>query len=217
LDSYGAERVPIGEVLLGSTRKAAALVTLRNLAAPVALPVGLGFLNAVKPLKRKIEHKIMRGFCGLALHYEDGPLTKANEPGQRHGIRPGHRVETSERTAREHPGWAALRDELTDPRWKLLVFAAADGHAEDMVLALKHIDRRHGAVVSVRTVVEGTTSGGIPHGMLPLADPGGALRRDFAAHSGDFALIRPDGYLAGVGPLRGVSQLTATLRACGLT
>lgn len=218
LDSYGAERVPIGKVLLGSTRKAAALVTLRNLAAPLVLPVGLGLLNAVKPLKRKIEHKIVGGFCGLALHYEDGPLTMTSGSGrQQGGIMPGHRVETSRRVARDSPGWAALRGELVDSRWHLLAFAAADDQAEDLVLTLKHIDRRYGEAVSVRTVVEAPGSDGLPHAMLPLADPGGALRRDLAAQPGDFALIRPDGYLAGSGPLRGVSQATATLRACGLT
>lgn len=124
--------------------------------------------------------------------------------GQRQrGIIPGHRVETSQRVARESPGWAALRGELVDSRWHLLAFAAAADDAEDLVLTLKHIDRRYGEAVSVRTVVEGPAGDGLPHAMLPLADPGGVLRRDLAAQPGDFALIRPDGYLAGGGPLQG--------------
>ena len=193
LDGYGAERVPIGKALLGSTRTATALVALRNALAPVALPVGLGILRRLGPLKRGIEQKMMRGFSGLALEYPDSPLSRP-QPG-RGGPRPGQRVGCSAETAAASAGWRELCAELTDPRWTVLVFGA-DATA---------VRERYSGALSVRTV--GAT------GPRPLADPGDTVRAWFAASDGDYALIRPDGYLAASGPL---TELTDVLSTCHL-
>jgi NADPH-dependent dioxygenase len=210
LDSYGAERVPIGEKLLKSTRKATALVALRTAIAPVALPVALGVLNTLKPIKRKIEGKIIRGFCGLALEYEQSPLTqRPADRDTRGGIPPGHRVGCDRAAESNHPGWQALCAELRDPRWKLLAFV--DG--PEARVALEHADQRYGAAVSVRTV---SRDGAARLGPHPLADPDGALRKGIGAGAGDYALIRPDGYLAGKGDVGTAGQLDAQLRAVHL-
>nr|ADE34483.1 SsfO2 [Streptomyces sp. SF2575] len=195
LDSYPAERVPIGEVLLNSTRTATALVALRNAAAPVALPLGLGFLRAVKPLKRKVERKMMAGMSGLLLHYAASPLTKPlPEAEQAAGIAPGHRVGCSLAAERTSAGWREMIAELADPRWVLLVFARDAKQAVDLRADLEQLDEAYGGAVSVRTV-----SPGDGDGLHPLADPGSVLRSDIGAGPGDFALVRPDGYLCAKG------------------
>ncbi|GAA1953572.1 FAD-dependent monooxygenase [Amycolatopsis minnesotensis] len=206
LDSYAAERVPVGEVLLGTTKTATALIALRNAAAPVLLPLGLGVLNAVRPLKHRVERKIMRTMSGLALSYPDSPLSL---PGAARGTgyRQGDRVGCSERAHESSAGWRALCTELTDPRWTLLGFGAGNR------AALEHIDRRYGAAVSVRTVMESTVD---YEGPWPLADPGDVLRDAFGARDGEFALIRPDGYLAGTGPLGDGRDAESCLRAIHL-
>jgi NADPH-dependent dioxygenase len=199
LDSYDAERMPIGAALLRSTGTATSLVALRNVLAPVLMPVGLGIVRRVAPLKRRIEGKMIRGFCGLTLNYADSPLRL---PGSHGGVASGHRVGCSTRTAQESAGWREVCVELTDPRWTLLSVPA---DARDLRF-LVGADEHHEPAVSVRTVSERGDAG--PH---PLADPGGRVRRDFALMPGEYVLIRPDGYVAGYGPIGEIRRAMAGL------
>ncbi|MFE7429452.1 FAD-dependent oxidoreductase [Streptomyces sp. NPDC057545] len=205
LDSYEAERVPVGATLLSSTRTATALIALRNAAAPVLLPVGLGIVRRVAPLRRRIERKILRGMSGLALHYHDSPLSRSPY-GPERALRPGDRVGCSAETERTSPGWGGLCAELTTGHWVLLAFLGA---VEDVRAALTRVAEDFRTAVSVRTVSQGTPEDGAgPH---PLADPDGALRTGLAAEPGEYVLIRPDGYLAGRGRLTGGGELADAL------
>ncbi|MEV0264801.1 FAD-dependent oxidoreductase [Streptomyces sp. NPDC050617] len=199
LDTYPAERLPVGGRLLGSTRKATALVALRNAAAPVLMPVGLTALKALRPAKRRVEHRMMAGMSGLALHYEDGPLTPRPAAGAMDGVRPGRRVGCSADEEKRHPGWRALCQELTDPRWTLLLFGDGQRCAE-------RVDGAYGGAVSVRVVTSGSAGGDGPYA---LADPDGAVGRALGPGPGAYALIRPDGYLADRGPLAGFAGIAA--------
>ncbi|MYW97969.1 FAD-dependent oxidoreductase [Amycolatopsis rubida] len=194
LESYSAERVPVGETLLGSTKRATALIALRNLAAPVVLPIGLGLVNAVKPVKKKIERKILRGMSGLALHYESSPLALPARDGTA-GIRPGHRVGCSAEQERAFPGWRELVGELTDPRWTLLGFAGPGERGDRIREALRFAEKHYGRAVSVRTVSANADDAQIG----VLVDSAGVLAEGFGAREGDYVLVRPDGYLAGKG------------------
>jgi len=197
MDSYAAERVPVGAQLLKSTKIATALVALQNATAPVALPLGLGFLSAVKPLKRKVERKMMAEMSGLLLDYGASPLSLGDAEGSG-GFEPGRRVGCSAKTEAASAGWRALTTELADPRWTLLVFD------HDDEAALTRLEDLFGAAVSIRTV-DGRDRRG-------LADPGGDLRRDFGTRPGACSLIRPDGYLAWRGQFPGVEQMAAVLQ-----
>lgn len=210
LDSYSAERVPIGEALLGSTKTATGLVALRNKAAPVLLPLGLGLLNVLKPIKRKAERKMMSVMSGLALHYPDGTLgvpVRTGRSEQVDGVTAGHRVGCSVETEQVSAGWQEMCVELTDPRWTLL----ADIETGDQRTAAEHVTGNHAAAISVRVVTDEAESIGRSD-PRPLADPGGRLRADLGIGSGDYALIRPDGYLADKGRLIDIDQVDALLR-----
>ncbi|UQA92605.1 FAD-dependent oxidoreductase [Streptomyces halobius] len=219
LDTYAAERVPVGGRLLSSTRKATALVALRNAAAPVLMPVGLTALRALGPVKRRVEHRFMAGLSGLALHYADSPLSSAppSSPqrlGRRGaGVEPGHRVGCTARDAARHPGWWALRQALADPRWTLLHFSQSAAERTSEEGDLTFLVERFGRAVRVHEVHPGGRSrsngGAIP-------DPGGVLRRTLGVPAGGYALIRPDGYLAAKGPRATADTLTAALRAVHL-
>ncbi|NGO71622.1 TIGR03618 family F420-dependent PPOX class oxidoreductase [Streptomyces boncukensis] len=221
LDSYGAERVPIGERLLSSTRVATALVALRNALGPVLLPLGLGAVRGIAPLKRKLERKMIRGFCGLTVEYPGSPLSlpsaSGGAPGP--GPGPGQRVGCTARAHRDHAGWRELCRELRDPRWTLLVPVDGDREAAG---ALLDTARVHGPAVSCRALCD-TAAPAEPAGAgadsrpRVLPDPDGALRRDLGLGAGDFALIRPDGYLAARGPLAGGRGPDRALGALGLT
>ncbi|MFI0515738.1 FAD-dependent oxidoreductase [Streptomyces sp. WSLK1-5] len=209
LDSYGAERVPVGERLLGSTRVATALVALRNALGPVLLPVGLGAVRRITPLKRKLERKMIRGFCGLTVAYPDSPLSLPAPPGP--GPGPGQRVGCTAEDRRTKAGWRDLCEELHDPRWTLLVPATLDGRSTGELIG--RLDATHGRAVSVRRLCDADDTSG----PRPLLDPDGVLRRDLGLGRRDFALIRPDGYLAARGPLADGAELDHALRSAGLT
>ncbi|GGN74312.1 oxygenase [Streptomyces albiflavescens] len=212
LDTYSAERVPVGEILLGSTKTATKLIALRNAAAPVLLPLGMALLNLLAPVKRGVERKILRGMSGLALHYRSSPLTVPVSPGTDSGesavIEPGDRVSCSLEELRSSPGWQAVCEELADPRWKLLVFTGPGAPLE----AVDDAHETYGDALRVCLVreTEATARDGGPR---PLHDPGGRVRRGFAVAAGpSYALVRPDGYLAAKGPLDDGAALESLLQ-----
>ncbi|WP_433170036.1 FAD-dependent monooxygenase [Actinoallomurus sp. CA-150999] len=178
LESYSAERVPVGATLLRSTRTATALVALKSVLSAAVLPAVFAVVRNAPPLRRRIERKIMAAMSGLSLAYEDGPLTLPG-PGGAVGPepRPGQRVArvTGEEVARS-PGWEALVTELRDPRWTLLVFG--DGPVARPA---------ESEWLSVRVVDE------------DLPDPEGRLRRGLGVSGEGWLLIRPDGHVAARG------------------
>ncbi|MGW0737600.1 FAD-dependent oxidoreductase [Streptomyces sp. NPDC002851] len=219
LDSYGAERVPVGEALLGSTRTATFLVQFKNALASVALPVVLSVVRAVRPLRRAVQRKVLGGMSGLRLHYAKSPLTTPERPepvpvvtpdgatvvlpGRRlHVPAPGERVATATALRPDAPGPLAFAAELRDPRWTLLVAAAAHGPADTPARTARRAAARYGAWLSVRTVCgDGDGVAAEQVGPHPLPDPDGALCRALGLEPGGWALIRPDGYLAAHGTL----------------
>ncbi|MFZ3560643.1 FAD-dependent oxidoreductase [Streptomyces sp. BH055] len=203
LDTYSQERVPIGEALLDSTRKATWLVQFKNTLAAVALPVVFTVVRAVPALRRAIQRKVLGGMSGLRLHYARSSLTTPGSGTSRRqrpaGPRPGERV-ASAATAGE-----ALAGELRDVRWSLLL-APSPPHG-DAQLTARRAAREHGAWLSVRTV--GGAEGAGPG--RPLADPDGALRAALGLTPGAWALVRPDGYLAARGARLAPGELDRAL------
>ncbi|WP_067794018.1 FAD-dependent oxidoreductase [Actinomadura formosensis] len=180
LDTYGLERVPVGEVLLGATRKATALVALKSAVSAAMLPVVFAVVRNVPALRHRIERKIIAGMSALALAYPDSPLTRGAGP-DAPAPRPGERVaRTTREAAGASPGWSALVEELRDPRWTLLIFPGADGGVDAGAL------KEHGWL-SVR--IAGAD----------LPDPDRRLRRDLNVGAAGWLLIRPDGYLSAQG------------------
>ncbi|MFJ9445089.1 FAD-dependent oxidoreductase [Kitasatospora sp. NPDC101235] len=185
LDSYDAERLPIGAELLKSTRNATRLVALRAALAGVFLPVFFSVVRTVTPLRRKIQHSVLSAMSGLALGYPESPLTTAAAGPEPAGPQPGFRITSALAAAEPGEAVAAMAEELCDTRWTLLHFPAG-GEAGFG----REAEARYGAWLSVRTV------GGGEHSVAPLPDPDGRLRRALAARPGSWLLIRPDGYLA---------------------
>ncbi|ADI09986.1 oxygenase [Streptomyces bingchenggensis BCW-1] len=190
LESYGAERVPVGERLLHSTRFATALVQLKSRTAASLLRTAFGVVRALPPLKARIQRRIMGGMTALDLVYRSGPAVL--------GETAGTRVATvGPRRAERSPGWRELIAELGRPGWTLLAFATPDQYPSLCALA-----EAYGGYLSVRTVV--TAVPVMPEGAVegapgPLADPGARLRADLRAAPGGWLLIRPDGYAAARG------------------
>jgi NADPH-dependent dioxygenase len=209
LDSYTAERVPVGEALLASTRVATRLIELKNSAQAAMLPVAFGILRNLPPLKSRIERKIMGGMSALGLTYRESPLTAAGPDG--HGPQAGDRLSRVDEAGSHTPGWAQVLRDLRDPRWTLLVFPGQAGDGS-LVEAARALAGAHEAWLLVRTVTDGTEPQ--DSAPSPLPDPDGRLRGDLGAGAaGGWLLVRPDGYVAARGHELDASALAVVPRA----
>ncbi|WP_405872867.1 MULTISPECIES: FAD-dependent oxidoreductase [unclassified Streptomyces] len=166
LDSYSAERVPVGAELLRTTRMATLLVQLRSRKAAAFLRTAFTFLRNVPPLKGRIQRKIMGGMSALGLGYGTSPLTlAAPAPGARSAVRPGERLARVDATrAAASPAWQQILTELRGPDWFVLTYGRTTG-------------RR------LRS--------------LHLTDA--SVAADLGLRTGDWLLVRPDGYVAARG------------------
>ncbi|MFH8409685.1 FAD-dependent oxidoreductase [Streptomyces sp. NPDC018019] len=193
LDTYSEERVPVGAELLRTTRMATMLVQLRSRRAAAALRTAFTVLRTLRPLKGRIQRKIMGGMSALGLSYAEGPLTYAAGPGAPRGaLRPGERVSRVDGAGHAaSEGWQRLTDELGCPGWLLLTFGELP---PDTVRELRDIAGRYGDGVRIRTV-NGDQAGGA----ATLADPGNRLATALGVAPGGWLLVRPDGYLAARG------------------
>jgi NADPH-dependent dioxygenase len=217
LHSYDAERVPVGADLLRSTRFTTMLVQVRGAAAAAGLRVLFTVVRVIRPLKARIERKIMGGTSALGLSYAAGPLAAASDGTL--AVAVGERVaQVTAPQAAASAGWRSLLAELREPGWSLLVFARrADGPV------LRRLAAEYAGSVRVRTVLAPGAHPGdsaVP-GLLPdavpglLPDPGGLLASGLAARPGSWLLIRPDGYLAASGRL-GTADPAAAAASLGL-
>lgn len=213
LDTYSAERVPVGRQLLGSTKRATALVALKNRLAGIMLPVVFGVIKRVPALRVRGQRSALGRVAGLNIGYPDGPLTSpAPNPAR---PAPGERVRRITIDG-DSPGWRGLREELRDIRWTLLVFAGHPGDgdaaaAADLGLASAELAGAGAGWLSVRTVTPGdSTADGA------LADPGAVLTTALDGTPGGWILIRPDGYLAARGEVLTTAAIRAALAPAGV-
>jgi len=189
LDTYSAERVPIGRDLLGSTKNATALVALKSRVAAALLPVVFGLVQRIPALRVRGQRKALGRVAGLNVGYPDGPLTRPAAPGP--GPRPGERVVRVDPDTARSPGWAALVAQLREPGWTLLLFGAATAPAAAGELPW----------LTVRA----------------LPDPDGGLAAGLGVTGTGWLLIRPDGYLAARGTELTDADLAAALSPLDLT
>uniref|UniRef100_A0AAU2W137 FAD-dependent monooxygenase n=1 Tax=Streptomyces sp. NBC_00008 TaxID=2903610 RepID=A0AAU2W137_9ACTN len=192
LDTYDAERVPIGQALLGSTSEVMKTAMADATAGDAGDP---------RETDRGFMRRLIHNMSGLAIAYPDSTLTvPGDEPGE--GPRPGERLTQLSAADAQSPGWTALRAELRSPAWHLLDFPGSeDTTGQD------HLTAWDGALPAwVDTV---TISRRRPAGDHGVWDPDGRVRSTLAASDGDWILVRPDGYLSARGT--GGTSLHATL------
>ncbi|MCR6487856.1 FAD-dependent oxidoreductase [Amycolatopsis sp. OK19-0408] len=108
LETYDAERVPIGQALLASTGKV----------------MNTAMVDTTTEDTREADHgfmrRLIRSMSGLTIAYPDSPLTvPGQEPGE--GPHPGQRLTQVSASDAHSPGWTALRAVLRTPAWHLLV------------------------------------------------------------------------------------------------
>lgn len=180
LDTYDAERVPIGQALLASTGEVMNTAMV-NTTTTDTHDEDSGFAR-----------QLIRNMSGLSIGYPDSPLTVPDdEPGQ--GPRPGQRLTQISAADAQSPGWIQLRAFLRTSAWHLLAFAGTKPSAgPDLVTAETTplpawLDK---VTISRRRVDDDDRA---------VWDPDGRVQDTLAAVDGDWILVRPDGYLSARG------------------
>ncbi|MFE6719179.1 FAD-dependent monooxygenase [Streptomyces albidoflavus] len=181
LDTYDAERVPIGQALLASTGEVMDTIMVDKADGPA------GPAHAPRDFQRQL----IRNMSGLAIAYPDSALTVPGD-GTGEGPRPGERLTQIRAADAQSPGWTILREKLRSPAWHLLVFAG-DGKPGGQ----DHPAAGAGPLpVWVETL---TISRRRPDGDHGVWDPDGTVHDTLAARDGDWLLVRPDGHLSARG------------------
>ncbi|MER6772868.1 FAD-dependent monooxygenase [Streptomyces bacillaris] len=174
LDSYSAERVPIGRALLKSTRGATFLVQLKNAVAGVALPVVFSVIRAFPALRVKLQRKVLGGVSGLRVSYPEGPLTFAATTTTGRPAA-GERV-TSAPLASDAAARERLASLLRRPVWTLLL-------AEEPCPRLREITDGIAEWLTIQR----------------LSGPDSPLAEALGLSSTGWLLVRPDGYISARG------------------
>ncbi|MCX4957487.1 FAD-dependent oxidoreductase [Streptomyces virginiae] len=210
LDSYSAERVPVGAELLRSTKFATVLIQLKSRLFAGLLRAAFTVLRRATPIKGRVQRKIMGGMSALGLTYEHGavhpaagpdPVTAGRPALPALPVGPGARAARVTGAGYERSvGWREFLAQLREPGWTLLAAPAAVDEGLRALVRL-HPD------ITVRTVLSDPGADGAAPG--PLADPDGVLRADLDLAAAEWLLIRPDGYVAATGPGDAGQALTA--------
>lgn len=207
LDSYHAERHPIGRLTLRLTHVFHSTLVLRRRVARWLRDRLMPRTMAIRAL-----HDQASALCAELSHNYRGSPVVGQERRRwplRGRLRGGPR-----------PGDRAPDHRLADGRWfsggvsglehSLLLFAgdaALDAERRRRLRALaEEITARVGAPIEARVVVPGDAGEG------EVADVGGALHRRYGAARGGLFLVRPDGYVAFRGPSLDARPLLAHLR-----
>ncbi|MGI5175915.1 FAD-dependent oxidoreductase [Dactylosporangium sp. CA-152071] len=170
LDTYSAERVPVGKALLRSTRTATELVELRNAVIDEHLPAVFEVANAWPPIFQALNRSLFGAMSGLGIAYRTSPLTVPDTDTLRPGPAPGERVVQVRHPEADTAGWRKLFDALRGPSWLLVTADQTTGGQE----------------LSLPSLAQTCAVGRPASDTLGLED-------------GGWLLVRPDGYVAARG------------------
>ncbi|MGY1433558.1 FAD-dependent oxidoreductase [Streptomyces reniochalinae] len=182
LDTYDAERVPIGQALLASTGEVMNTAMIDTTTSD-AQDADRGFMR-----------QLIRNMSGLSIAYPDSPLTVSDCTSGK-GPRPGQRLSQISAADAQSPGWTALRELLRTSAWHLLIFPRSE-HApgrEQTTEVTTSLPAWLDKVTISRSRLDPDQD---DHGVW---DSDGRVQDTLAATDGDWLLVRPDGYLSARG------------------
>jgi 2-polyprenyl-6-methoxyphenol hydroxylase-like FAD-dependent oxidoreductase len=182
LDTYNAERHPVGAALLRTTDRAFGAViseshlagVVRGRVAPHLMPALLGRPRFMKFVLGAIS-QLKIGYAKSQLSRQSGLWDGGPEPGARawDGIVRGD-------------GVGRLHEVMRGPRHTVLLFAA-DSPAEPLIRYARDLEERYGSRLAAHVVTLSGANG--------LGDPDGVIHRRYDARAETVYVIRPDGYV----------------------
>ncbi|WP_152354276.1 FAD-dependent monooxygenase [Brachybacterium subflavum] len=221
LDTYDAERVPVGQALLASTSRVMATVMVDDptSATTQEAPAGAGAeveADADADAERRheeFERGLIRGMSGLAIGYPDSALTIASgDPDPTRaadgptGPRPGERIGQVWAHEAQSPGWTMLRAALRTPAWHLIVREGARGAVDaaglpDWLETVALVGRGGSGAdrPSDPGAFRGTTISSARGAAHRIPDADALVSDTLALADEEWILVRPDGYLSARG------------------
>ena len=184
LDSYDAERRPVGRYVVRFTDRAFAVTTSTN---PILRALRTQLVPRVLPLALRLDRGLAYGFRSvsqLGISYRHSPAVQEGRPALRRGPRAGDRLPDA-RIARDGQGcW--LGEALALPGFHLLLCGRPDDWDAGQ---LANLHRRHPATLTVHQL----TRDAAPRALHDVE--GQAFSRLGVENSAQY-LIRPDGHIA---------------------
>ncbi|MGH7710887.1 MAG: FAD-dependent monooxygenase [Gemmatimonadaceae bacterium] len=204
LDTYQAERWPVGRTLLRYTDRAFSLV-VRSLSPSVFS----SWLRRTVPSRiipfvlssKRLRMRAFRFVSELDIRYRRSPAVVNATPRLSGGPRAGDRLPDAQLLRGAHETF--LHDEIAGPRFHLLLCGDVDGWDAAAIEAAK---AAHGHVVEIRYL---TMHGSGSH----LIDKDGTVLRLLGVRESAQYLIRPDGYIAYRCAGRDLTAVSAYLRS----
>ncbi|HEX8670582.1 MAG TPA: FAD-dependent monooxygenase [Longimicrobium sp.] len=197
LDSYEAERLPVGQRLLRTTDRLFAGTAARG---PVSLALAGFLLPRIGRIALGQPRLAVRGFrfiSQLEIAYPSSPVVDEARPRFRGGPRAGHRAPDA--PVRRDGGETTLFSLCTGAAHHLLVFGA------DSADALRTLAAAHLGDVQAHHITHSTE---VPGAWL---DESGETHRRYGIAESGYYLIRPDGYIAFRAPGLDTAPLTQYL------
>ncbi|KAI1130609.1 FAD binding domain-containing protein [Nemania abortiva] len=206
LDSYHAERHRVGQYLLTSTDRAFTYITSTN---PVFLFLRNLILPWIIPFAVANKARIMKQFqfiSQLRIRYRHSDIV-GTASGFSGPVKGGDRAPDSKIRGPEGEMW--FLDLLTATDHHLMLFSgsgATKASEGELNRAETKFLEDAKTAVKVHTIFSEEQNG-----QAGYVDPEGALHKTFGFTNAGYVLIRPDGYIAHIGPLTAVGDVTKWL------
>ncbi|MGH8938798.1 MAG: FAD-dependent monooxygenase, partial [Actinomycetes bacterium] len=183
LDSYEAERWPIGRFVLRFTDRATAIATSHS---PVVRQIRSHVAPRLAPLVLRLSRVRAYGFRTLSqlrVHYRRSPAVDEGQPALRRGPRAGDRLPDARIVDQGHECW--LQEALAAPTYRLLLCGPAEIWNNDQ---LARLGERHAGLVALHRLTR-EPAPAVLHDVS-----GEALARLGVEHAAHY-LVRPDGHI----------------------
>jgi 2-polyprenyl-6-methoxyphenol hydroxylase-like FAD-dependent oxidoreductase len=183
LDSYDAERRPVGRFVVRFTDRAFSVATSAN---PLVRTVRTRLVPRVLPLALRFDRGVAYGFrtvSQLGIGYRGSPAVQEGRPALRRGPRAGDRLPDARVTLDGRPCW--LGQALAEPRFHLLACGPVGRWDTGRLDALR---RRHPGLLAVHHLTRQPAPG-------VLHDPDGAALARLGVPEVAHYLVRPDGHV----------------------
>ena len=187
LDTYDAERWPVGRALLRTTDRVFSLFTRAMSAGAVARWLRREVVSRVLPRvlgSRRLRTYAFGFISELRIGYRRSPAVCEGEPRLHVGPRAGDRFPDARIARNGRPTW--LQAELAGPRFHLVLCGDSDASNR---LGLAELAARHGDLLSLHRLVR---EGGADDDLVDAE--GDALARLGVSGAAQY-LVRPDGYI----------------------
>jgi len=187
LDTYEAERWPVGQFLIRYTDRLFSTFTRALSAGPLATwarRVAIPHLVPHVLGSRSLRRTAFTFVSELGIRYRTSPAVAEGEPRQREGPRAGDRLPDAEVLVDGRSAY--LQQALAGPRLALLL--CGDSHRWDSI-GLDRLRERHGRVLITHFLSAAGSKG-------PLADERGNAFARLGVRDAAQYLVRPDGYVA---------------------